>query len=432
MLELSFEGFEPVLPFNAWDSIEAKLDAKRKRGFVWWHAAAILIGIAGLSILGKYFIETAKQSDSVATEKIQPANQGASSDKIGETTVPSQSDNLQNNNHSQSATAPFANNSNAAATQVNKGKKAIDHTSAQNAEEYVPQRDASVGAVEETVESKESLKLDINPMDIGYGLIEKADVQKQENSEALKFNFPLKYATGGRFLLGASVGQVVNTTNFTINSDYSNYVHRNFKKHVSEGEGLLGSVNVGLMAAYRVRSHWFVYTGLNLIQRKNSVNYQFSDAYPTVVSFQRTPDKFGNYPIVGYGPVGSVSTNYKGINSFSQMDIPIGAMREFHINKKWFFLPSVGLNYSIVTSTEGTTLDYQTLETTQLKTEWLRKSMVSTFAGMGIYRNLGYSLKIGMNLSGNYMVTSMYVPGATIKPRAFTGGLSTQLIWRID
>ena len=122
---------------------------------------------------------------------------------------------------------------------------------------------------------------------------------------------------------------------------------------------------------------------------------------------------------------------FKGTNTFSQLEIPIGFMYDKTLGKKWSVLPSLSANLGFITQKSGYTLDYQMLNVTPLNGSWFRKSYASATASFGIYRNFTNQVKLGVSASGNYMLTQMYIPGATIKPRAFTTGLSTQLIWRL-
>lgn len=236
----------------------------------------------------------------------------------------------------------------------------------------------------------------------------------------------------GRWLLGFGVSQNQSGIGYAIHPQYREYVHKNYLTRMGEGESSLGAVQAGLFAGYRLGHNFSLISGLQYLQRNTRQQFNFSDEVPVTMMPGNKPDKFGNYPIIGYfSPSGT--TSYQGFTRLTVFEIPIGLMYDWKLRGgKWVVSPAVSVNTGFVVSETGSTLDYQQLSVVQRQPDWFRKTTLSGNGALGLYRQLGHNMRIGAVMSAAYTATPVYVPGATVRPRAWATGLGTQLIWRID
>jgi hypothetical protein len=108
-------------------------------------------------------------------------------------------------------------------------------------------------------------------------------------------------------------------------------------------------------------------------------------------------------------------------------------MAQIPLAKRFTFIPSVSANLGFLSqSASNVTLDYQFLEVSGVQKSWTRSNYILMNTTAGIYKDLGMRIQWGVGATANYTVTQMYVSGASVRPRAFTGGITTQLIWRLD
>ncbi len=240
----------------------------------------------------------------------------------------------------------------------------------------------------------------------------------------------LYFPRHNRWTLGAGVLQNQSGMGYSINPDFSSYVHKNYLKRMQEGESNMGAIQTGFWAAYAINKKFSVFAGLNYAQRNARQQFSFEDEVPVTLMPGQIADKFGNYPIIGYfNP--SDRTEYTGFSRLTVLELPVGVMFTLPLTPKWTLRPTLGLNFGRITAETGNTLDYQLLSVTALKQEWFRKHIVTPTASLGVARKLSDALQFGVLASSGYSVTPVYVSGATVKPRAWTVGFGTQLIWTL-
>jgi hypothetical protein len=240
---------------------------------------------------------------------------------------------------------------------------------------------------------------------------------------------------GGHFWVGFGAGQVMSATALAVNPNFSNYVHKNYTKHQSGGEGLMAAMNFAGTLAYKLGGKHYLYTGATYYQRRNSLNFNFTDEAPALNAVGNVKkDIFGNYPIKGYVQAGSgVTVNFTGSNTFTNIEIPLGWMAQYPFGKGLTFIPSAAAGFGFLSlNSNNSTLNYQLLEVEKVHRDWYRKSYLMMNTSAGVYKDLGLRIKWGLNASAGYTLSQMYLPGSPVRPRAFTGGLTTQIIWRLD
>ncbi len=444
LLSNSFAGFEPAMPALAWEGIAAKLDKNSKKGgFAWLKAAAVVLIVAGAWYSLSHVLNHRNNGNNNSAVKVENTikaeskSEKASGTENGENLNSKQNSNLgvsensQENSTSHSPDLPV-NRSQSPSVQ----KQNNDHLP-QTPKETVA--DGSQNSYRQIVENNRERirKSKIEDANWNQFLAEVAESAK--NSKSLTPPVRPLLTFNDRFSMGIGVGQAVSNTGYSINNEFKDYVHPYFKKEIEKGEGILSALNFNAAVYYKLgkESRLSVYSGISYFQRKTSLDFNFSN-YTGFEDGLKPLDKFGNKayfsnwdPKANGTAIGTVE--YKGINTFTQVEIPLGIMYDvaFGYKQKWSFMPAISTNVGFITQKIGKTLDYHTLEVTKIDPTWFRTTYFSLNSSLGIYKNLSNSMKIGVNVSGSYMLTPMYVPGATIRPRALTGGLSTQLIWRL-
>lgn len=421
LLNISYTGYEPAVPAFAWDGIAAKLDKKdNKKGF-WWKVAVLAALLTGVATV-MYF-----SGNSDSTEMAAPENSALPSVGENQSSSPADAGKGDDSKHASGENTASSTHTQAAKLPLNKkAETQADHKKA------VENKTKSVVTEQVSVKAGSNLaSFGVRSENMNYST---ESLRLPDGKLKLQI-LPPTTIMGARTFVGLGVGQSVSATGFSVNPDFGNYVHKNFTKRMSEGEGLISSLNFSGIVAYRLGGIHYIYSGANFYQRRNSLSFNFKDEAPALNSAGNVErDKFGNYPIKGYLSSGSgVEVNFNGTNTFTSVDIPVGWMAQVPLGRNYTFIPAAaaGLGFLSLNATNST-LNYQLLEVEKLKSEWYRKTYVLMNTSAGLYKNIGLRVKLGVNASAGYTLSQMYVPGSPIRPRAFTGGLSTQLIWRLD
>ena len=429
LLEASYLGFEPEVPAFAWDRIESALDTNKKR-FIWytWHKIAIVAIIATLGYVGsRSFI-----SSDVALVATQPAvtSQNQPQTSLNEKNSAEGND---QNQVSKEVMGSAEKNSVHVAPRMHQGNSTTaDRSEATDAiadQGDVDSDQQAAAAGTETLKQFELLHaLGFGSTDVDAMPEAALDANKKVAFQILPLS-PYRH----KWCVGFGLGQLVSSTGYTVNPEFNNYVHKNFTKRMSEGEGLLTSLNFSGSLGYRVAGVHFLFSGVNYYQRRNSLNFNFTDEAPALNAVNNPPlDRFGRYPIKDYLSSG-IEVSYKGTNVVTAVELPLGWMAQIPLAKRFTFIPSVSANLGFLSqSASNVTLDYQFLEVSGVQKSWTRSNYILMNTTAGIYKDLGMRIQWGVGATANYTVTQMYVSGASVRPRAFTGGITTQLIWRLD
>lgn len=429
LLNASYTGFEPAVPAFAWDQIAGKLDQQNKRrGFIWWKVAAIVAVISGIASLVYYNsnIQNPSESANPAQNEAKASEPtGAADNATQNGPLSDKADKDQNSQNSGSSAVRDRHISNPGIFSAPELKAAPESPATPEVEASKDVR--SIESMNRTAGLKSFgiryQDLELNPV-----------IAPAKNRLSNEFPEPM-LSVSNKWLIGLGAGQVLSATGYTVNPQYGNYVHKNFTKRMEQGEGLLSSLNFSGMVAYKVAGNHFIYSGAEFYQRRNSLNFNFKDEAPALNSVGNVKkDIFGNYPIKGYITSGSgVEVNYTGTNTITAVEIPLGWMMQLPMGKKFTFIPSAGAGLGFISlNAMNSTLNYQLLEVEKVNQSWYRKTYTILNASAGVYKNLGNRLKWGVNANAGYTLSQMYVPNSPVRPRAFTGGLTTRLIWRLD
>lgn len=426
LLNVSFAGFEPTAPAFVWDNIADSLDKKtNRRGFIWWKAAIIVAVIAGL---GSLVLVNKNQSTEIAESNVM-TDKSNSNSKQAENPTTEKSVLDQNNTEKQIQSG--SNDQTRSTFRTNRIFEAAKNTPTPQPE---VDRSTNLHAINHTDQTSAFAKLK------SFGIRQEAlALEQMDELNALpKLQTDIVPPTnilGGHFWVGFGAGQVMSATALAVNPSFSNYVHKNYTKHQSAGEGLMAAMNFAGTLAYKLSGKHYLYTGANFYQRRNSLNFNFTDEAPAINAVGNVKkDIFGNYPIKGYVQAGSgVAVNFTGSNTFTNIEIPLGWMAQYPFGRGLTFIPSAaaGLGFLSLNS-NNSTLNYQLLEVEKVHRDWYRKSYLMMNTSAGVYKDLGLRIKWGLNASAGYTLSQMYLPGSPVRPRAFTGGLTTQIIWRLD
>lgn len=450
LLSNSFGGFEPAMPAMAWEGIASKLDAKsKKRGFAWAKAAAVALIVAGSLFSVSQLLDHSSNSEStVNSEKILTSDKNNQNSNIGESSATkngseetNSNGNLNGDDNGNSNINPGY-NSNSEATNKANGSPIYQSPSDSKQDILVsPASSNTEGSVQ--IEAWDQIA-ENNAVGIKFDDISKNDwalIFGETANDAYQLIQPnprKQFATKeSRWMLGLGVGQVISNTNYALVDQYASYVHPFFKKEISKGEGILSALSLNASAIYQLgnQSKWFLIAGVSYFQRKNSVNFDLKQ-YTLFTDGTKPTDKFGHRAFAeGWIPGGTPidSVKFKGTNSITQIELPIALQYQINLGKSdWCILPSIGSSIGFITQKSGNTLDYYNLDLTRINSSLYRSNYITVNSSVGIYKNLGTAFKFGVNLSGSYMLSSLYIPGTGVRPQAMTGGLSTQLIWRID
>ena len=406
-----FQSFEPTVPPGAWEGIAFAMDRKRKRRIVlWWIAAAALVGITGFWLNNIKQPSQVQKQEEIAKEQ-KAGNEESKTISTGEKPTVSAENKTPINGVSGGKTISVIN--------PNSREKIAQQFKEQH---LIKTEFALPEIIVNNYEFINSFGLRILPLPLPVAdAITSFDMPKPK---------PYK-APESKWTLVAGVLQMQTGNGYSINPLNSRYVHKNYLRHMEDGEQNMGGTGFSLQLGYQLNSKITLTGGLQFRQLNTRQQFSFSDEVPVTLMPGNTPDKFGNYPIIGYfGSTGSVS--YIGYQRNTMVEIPLGVNTNFALSSKWSLRPAIALNTGFITGISGFTLDYQQLQITPQQSGWFRKVQMSGSMSVGAYRKISRKLQWGASLVGTRMFTPAYVPNASIRPRNHAVGIGTQIIWRID
>lgn len=448
LLNRQFGAFEPAVPAMAWEGINAALDQKERKGIlIWWKVAVVFIVALSLFEGGRRTLNHfshnrtagaasgAQHANPSSAPAIDNQNTGSHpSEQVATGNQPSQGGSVASSHHSVSGSASTHHTN----TGIGSGNGQPDADGSEHT------ASGETNTQTENEESHSYRQFDLNDAKgISSQKVEDPSLNEMLAKQAVENGIKARelpvrpVVEMGRLQFGLGVGQLVSNTGYSINPEYKNYVHPNYLKEMSAGEGILSSLSFNSTLAYKISTSkpFYLFTGLSFYQRKNSLNFNFDNYYIARDLFSGAPkDKLGKSPLLeNNNPVSNGKVTFKGTNTFTQFEIPVGAMYDVKLGNGLHLMPSVSANLGILSQSGGNkTLDYQMDTITNIDPSWYRNTYYTLNASLGVYKDLGRMFRFGVSASTSYMLTPVYVPGFTIRPRAFTGGLSTQLIWRLD
>ncbi len=409
-----FNSFEPPVPKGAWDGVVGKMERNHKRRIaIWWFSAACAL----LCIIAGIWSGLHHQKNQAGTVKQEvDMNKNPQSDRL----------------RSKTAEQPVVKNKpNTDYPQDLSGKNETTFNEAVSPKNVFSQPEPKTITMEnhaavETVENTYTLPEPFNIRVLGL------PYPVADAPVAVNFSKPSPfYVPRGKWFVSAGVQQNLNSNSYTVNSEYSRYVHKNYLNRMEQGEQAMGSIGFNMQLGYHIHKNVAFTGGVQFRQLNTRQQFSFSDEVPVTLMPGNTPDKFGNYPIIGYfGSTGSVS--YSGFQRNTIIEVPLGVMTDFTIAPQWTLKPALTLNTGFVSSMNGFTLDYQQLQITRQRNDWYRTVQFSGALSVGVFRKISRNLQWGASVMGTRMLTPAYVPGASVRPRNQALGFGTQLIWRID
>lgn len=410
-----FQSFEPPLPKGVWDGIADKLDRNRMRRLVlWYSAAAVFIAVAIIAVcLGLSDTQKIKSVAKFNVEKTDPQQ------------------------HNQKDTSKLSvehadqqalNNSNGLRLHARHAKRNAADMPAEaiSGEPTVKCVEPPPPPSAETTTSSVLL-----PEPFGLRKIT-APVELAKAPVWLSLQRPAQIKRpDGKWMVSAGITQQQSSNEYAVNPDYSRYVHKNYLNRMKEGEQNMGSTGFALQLGYSLNKKLSLNAGVQFRQLNTRQQFSFSDEVPVTLMPGNKPDKYGNYPIIGYfGNTGNVS--YSGFQRNTMVEIPVGMSMDLPVAPKWTVKPALGINTGFFSGVSGNTLDYQQLQVVAQQVYRFRTVQFSGVLSVGAFRQLNSKLQWGATLGAIRMLTPVFVPDASVRARNHALGLGTQLIWRID
>lgn len=411
-----FRSFEPPVPQGAWDGIAGVLDRrKNRRVMLWWMAAAALF-VGGIVALWVGF------SNSKEVKKIQTQ----------ETVVKQPNDKIK----PRELQPAEAETEKAADKSVHADNQVRTDGNLKNAVTEIPNGDNKPKASETLESGDESIpEIIVSGLNLPNPFGIRAIPLKRPPAAALVALHmpppPLYKVSAGKWSISAGVTQLQTGNGYAVNPDYSRYVHKNYLTRMKQGEQNMGSTGFAVQLGYSLKNRITLNAGVQFRQLNTRQQFSFSDEVPVTLMPGNKPDKYGNYPIIGYfGNTGNVS--YSGFQRNTMVEIPVGMSMDLPVAPKWTIKPALGINTGFFSGVSGNTLDYQQLQVVSQQIYRFRTVQFSGVLSVGAFRQLNSKLQWGATLGAIRMLTPVFVPDASVRARNHALGLGTQLIWRID
>ena len=405
------------MPPGSWDAIALKLDKKKRKGLFFWYSisAAVVLLVATCAL---WFMHKPKKTEL----QVSPTEQSAGNNQKAEKAI------AENKSDSQDLQASklhspqdwHAANQPVVFPKTKVLSKGADDNKILTDQEEQPEKQNSVSSVMDLPE--------------GFGLRTSSilsDLQDRLLPNSLPVAIKELVRKQSAWFVVAGLSGQQGSVAYSVNPANRRYVHKNYLMRMQDGEFSMGGLQFSALAGHKINSRWSLLAGVQYQQGHTRQSFDFKDEVPVTLVPGNKPDKFGNYPIIGYF-AGSGSTQYQGFSATSFAEIPVGVMYEITVKKHWLLKPSLTINTGFVSSVSGNTLDYQLLNIAARNQDWFRKTTFSANAGLGIYRKLNERAQWGVSINGSSMLTQTYVPGASIRPRNQAIGLGTQFIWRLN
>jgi hypothetical protein len=415
-----FQSFEPPVPNGAWDGIVDRMNRKRRHRVVFWWIAAAAIFVGG--IIGLWFVLSDTQTV-LKSAKHKEIIVNTPSDKQTEPSKTAETVNT-GNIHSKDVVQSLSQKEKEAHVD---GMTILPNNPERNDLDLTRPESAPVELSGNTALPE--------PFKLRYRASQWMAVNDFRSLEiawrgAMKSVDSLK-SSPSKWTLSAALQQMQSGNGYSVNPTFSRYVHKNYLSRMQEGELNMGSMGFAIHLGYQIHKKYAISGGVQFRQLNTRQQFDFADEVPVTLMPGNTPDKFGNYPIIGYfGNSGRVS--YSGFQRNTMLEIPVGINAEYRVAPKWAVRPSIYINTGFIGGINGFTLDYQQLQLMKQQTEWFRKVQMSGSFSVGAFRQMGRKLQWGATINGTRMLTPAYIPDASVRPRNHSLGIGTQLIWRID
>ncbi len=411
-LQEKFSNFAPVPPAFVWDELDSKLDAKnkRKRGLLIWTVAASMT-IAAVSSLVFF-----NQSNQKAQTTSITNNKGTQVESSIQKSVIVPQNEEKNNLSTESN--PISVNSQFHSKVVRESSEIGNFLQLEDVKETTATEVSSsfVGVGYGEFESKSP---EINPFQFGNFL--------QLTLITPSSRKPLERKLS-RWAFEVGYDQNQTAVTYKSNPELAQYVHKNYLQRMKESEYALSASQVHFSLRYQLSSKWIVSAGLSWMQNRTQQNFHFRDSMPASVQQGFEADALGNYPIFGYLNLGP-QINYEGISNVTMFSLPVGAIYEHSLNKKWTITAEALLQANYLSAKKGNTLNYHTLMLQDIDGGVFRDLLWSGKIGVGIQRELSKKNSVGLRLNTQGMFTPMHKQNAAIDNKGWSVGLSGYYVW---
>lgn len=413
-LQEKFHNFAPVPPAFVWEEIDTKLNNqnKRKRGMAFWMVAASLTVAATVAAI---FVGVTPKQDIPVKQELQNLTAGAEKAVENHFNIP-QNKPLVEESRSNHGTK-FG------------SLKVLNHKDQEKEnfiiENMVNQLESSTAEASSTSESVGygefgSKTPQIHPFSIGNFL--------QLTLITPSSRKPLERKLS-RWAFEVGYDQNQTAVTYKSNPEFAQYVHKNYLQRMKESEYALSASQVHFSLRYQLSSKWIVSAGLSWMQNRTQQNFHFRDSMPASVQQGYEADALGNYPIFGYLNLGP-QINYDGISNVSMLSVPVGAIYEHSLNKKWTLTAEALIQANYLSAKKGNTLNYHTLMLQDIDGGVFRDLLWSGKFGFGLQRELSQKNSVGIRLNTQGMFTPMYKQNSAVENRGWSVGLSGYYVWR--
>jgi len=196
---------------------------------------------------------------------------------------------------------------------------------------------------------------------------------------AEKDNVEIENSLGIEVIGSASpntIGRVISE-----NVNLAGLIHKDYKSNVLNSENLGVSMNYGLATNFSIKN-WMFGAGLNMIQWRENINYNYSIDYDIDVNL--TENRIDNYVLRPEWRREQISLNRT--NEYNFVEIPVYVGYKSYISPRLEWRNKMGLILTQMTSKNGELADYTSLYVKDVNNldRW-RNSSISTQVSSGIY-----------------------------------------------
>ena len=458
--------FDAMLP-APWEALEAAMDRKerQRKSFIWYSIAAGVLVV----LMGSVFAymnnkpvhmansKPAKSGESQHTQNTTSANQSAVSENatsgnaVVENSVSGDAHSNETNvNNANSSAAPSVNNTAPEPKVLNSSpaQKTPTKTSpiAPNNSPFAIKVSSPVAPILESslpvlvatdlksqeILGKGLLYMVVEPIVLGTELVAANQLKAASNSPEFQGAQQDPNKVLGSWLLEISADQNQTGLTYSPNQNWGEYVHKNYFKHMKEGEFALNGARVHVAIMKQITPHSYVKAGVALSQNRTAQHFNFIDSMPAVVSANQQADVYGNYPIFGYLSPGP-KVQFDGKTQYQWLSLPVGWVGNYSIGKNWAISPEVVIQPNKISiTTHSKTLDYQTLQLKDLNANDYRSWVWGARLAVGVEKRLNYANAIGLRMNTQGLVQSMNLKNSPVQSRGWNMGLSVYYVVRID
>lgn len=415
LLNQAFAGFEPAVPPTAWNNIEQGLNKKKRRFIFWWSAAALLI-LTGSALSVYLFSSKSKpestlinEQKSISIPKISDGNQVSNTPE-------------QNLNNGSSASDDSKSTEN---KKVTTNKNSI--ASATPKEIVKVERIAIEPNKESAIEIE---KLSLLPK---LAFVNLASLTFDPNLTVDFKKSPLKSLKyESKWQVGAFVSSGVGFRALGVNSDFANYVNKNYLQIRKDGETGRMSNNFGLTISRKLNSILSIESGFNLTQTGFSQNYNYK-INEVAVPDETKPMIQGSFPIIGYLTLTNPkAVSLKSNSNFMYLGLPLMLRTTIYNHKSNSVQVLAGPALNILLQQRGQTINLNNLELSnnQKASDYNTLSINGRFA-IRYNKALSPFFNFGLEAGYSRFLQNQFKGQTAINQKPYQSGVNAMLTYNI-